>query len=64
MPHSFDHWADTDDALDAARRWALNSDDVLHAYIGTTQAEADYEAWCDDLIADHAERQQEERRER
>ena len=64
MPHSFEHWADTPDALEAARRWAQEDDDVLHAYIGTARSEADYEAWCDDLVADHAARQQEERRDR
>jgi hypothetical protein len=72
MSHSFDHWADTDDALGAALDWAFDNDtphavtdrQLLERFLGTPDAADAYARYCDDLIADHADRQQEERRDR
>jgi hypothetical protein len=75
MPHSFDHWCDTEDAMDAAFMWAsddldneelpdLTDRQLLERFLATPDAADRYRAWCDDLIADHADRQQEERRDR
>jgi hypothetical protein len=73
MPHSFDHWADTDDALDTALMWgahhglpilAMTDRQILAGFLATPDAADAYDRYCDDLIADHADRQQEERRDR
>jgi hypothetical protein len=74
MPHSFDHWADTDDASSEAIEWAEAQPELDHLwgehaeilarFLATPDAADAHARYCDDLIADHADRQQEERRDR
>jgi hypothetical protein len=72
VTHTFSDWADTDDALDAALVWAATNEQptavpdrqILAGFLATPDAADAYARWQDDLIADHADRQQEERRDR
>jgi hypothetical protein len=72
VSHSFDHWADTDDAFMASTKWghhndiphAVSNDELLARFLATPDAADAYARWQADLIADHADRQQEERRDR
>jgi hypothetical protein len=73
VTHSFSDWADSADAMYDAVAWAdaqglpilVRTDaDLLAGFLATPDAADAYERWADDQIADHADRQQEERRDR
>lgn len=51
----WEQWLDSGDAHDRAQDWAAgNPDAVTDAYLDTTQAVTDFDAWCAAERADRA----------